>query len=243
MAYITIHCADGRDLGRYSLDGSLVLGRSPDCDVRVHDILASREHCGLERKDDGWVLIDLNSRNGTTVNGQRITRHKLTDNDAVILGRTRITFHDELLIENESPTREFTPSDRPANPMEALSGTVVDYSLNANFEPPVERPIIRPMPRPMPNANRSPRPQSQALNLPASLSEFGDSSPTWATKRISPPPSPRLMAHEADLAAPSQPPTPTTPWTRRAAGTIAEILTAAALTGAAVVGTVEALTH
>ncbi|HEV8379353.1 MAG TPA: FHA domain-containing protein [Tepidisphaeraceae bacterium] len=242
MAYITIHCADGRNLGRYPLDGCLVLGRSPDCDIRIHDILASREHCGLEREDDAWVVVDLNSRNGTTVNGQRITRHKLADNDALVIGRTRITFHDEVLIESESTTREFSPSDRPANPMEALSGTVVDYSLNPKFEPPVERPIIRPMPRPMPIANRSPLPQSPALSLPASLSVC-DSSPTWATKRTSPPPSPRLMAQEQDLGAPCEAAIPTTPWTRRARLAIAEVLVASALTGAAVVGTVAALTH
>jgi hypothetical protein len=242
MAYITIHCADGRDLGRYPLDGSLVLGRSPDCDIRVHDILASREHCGLEREDDGWVLIDMNSRNGTSVNGQRITRHKLTDNDAVIIGRTRVTFHDELLIENESPTREFSPSDRPANPMEALSGTVVDYSLNPKFEAPVERPIIRPIPRPMPIANRSPLPQSQGLSLPASLSGC-DSSPTWATKRFSAPASPRLMVDEQDVGSPAELPVPGVAWGRRALRAVAEVLVASAVTGAAVVGTLAALTH
>jgi len=242
MPYITLHCADGKDLARHPLDGCLVLGRSPDCDIRIHDILASREHCGIEPENDGWVVIDLKSRNGTTINGQRITRHKLAHNDTLIIGRTRITFHDEVLIESESPTREFSPADRPANPMEALSGTVVDYSFSHQFEAPVERPIIRPMPRPMPIANRSPLPQSAALNLPASLSEC-DSSPTWATKRTSPPPSPRLMADEQDLRLPPEPSIPTTPWTSRARLAIAEVLVASALTGAAVVGTVAALTH
>jgi len=242
MAYITLHCADGKDLGRYPLDGCLVLGRSPDCDVRIHDILASREHCGLEPEGDEWVVIDLHSRNGTTVNGQRITRHMLADNDTLIIGRTRITFHDEVLIESESSTREFSPTDRPANPFEALSGTVTDYSFNPKFAPPVERPIIRPTPRPMPIANRSPLPQSPALNLPASLSEC-DSSPTWATKRSTAPPSARLMADEQDLGPPPEPSVPTTPWTRRARRAIAEVLVAGAITGAAVVGTVAALTH
>jgi hypothetical protein len=242
MAYLTLHCADGRDLGRFPLDGALVIGRSPDCDIRIHDILASREHCGIEAEERGWVLVDLNSRNGTTMHGQRITRHKLADNDSFTIGRTKISFHDEVLIESEMPTREFSPSDRPANPMEALSGTVVDYSFIPKFDAPVDRPIIRPMPRPMPIANRSPLPQSQAFNLPASLSEC-DSSPTWATKRPSPPSSPRLMVEENDLGPLPEPTLYVTRFPRRALGTIAEILTAAALTGAAVVGTVAALTH
>src|SRR5207244_11927472 len=149
------------------------------------------------------VLEDLHSRNGTSLNAQKITRHKLAEGDSIVIGCARITFHDEVLIEIEPPRREFSPSDRPANPMEALSGTVVDYSHSPNFEPPVERPIIRPLPRPMPVANRSPLPQSAALNLPASLSEC-DSSPTWATKRVSAPPSPRLMAQEDDLGSPPE---------------------------------------
>ena len=242
MAYISLQSPDGTHLGRYPLDGSLVLGRSPDCDIRIHDILASREHCGIEREGDGWVLIDLNSRNGTTIKGQRVTRHQLDDGDTVVIGRTRIAFHDEVLIESESSARQFSAADRPANPFEALSGTVTDYSFNPKFEPPVERPIIRPMPRPMPVANRSPLPQSAAFNLPASLSEC-DSSPTWATKRVSAPPSPRLMAQEEDLGPPPEPSVSTTPWTRRARRAIAEVLVAGALTGAAVVGTVAAFSH
>jgi len=242
MAYISLHSADGKEIGRYPLDGSLVLGRSPDCDIRLHDILASREHCGIERDGDGWVLTDLNSRNGTTINGKRITRHQLNDNETLVIGRTRIIFRDEVLIESESSTRQFSPSDRPANPFEALSGTVTDYSFNPKFEAPVDRPIIRPMPRPMPVANRSPLPHPSIMNLPASLSDC-DSSPTWATKRSSPPPSARLMAQEEDLGPPPQPSVPLTPWTRRARLAIAEVLVAGALTGAAVVGAVAALSR
>jgi hypothetical protein len=35
MAYLSLESADGTQLGRYPLDGSLVLGRSPDCDIRI----------------------------------------------------------------------------------------------------------------------------------------------------------------------------------------------------------------
>ena len=241
MAYITLHAPDSAQAAKYPLEHAVLIGRSPDCDIRIHDILASREHCSLEPDGEGWVVNDQKSRNGTTLNGEKIGSQKLNHNDALIVGRTRITFHDEVLIEVASPTREYSPSDRPANPMEALSGTVADYSFDAKFAAPVERPIIRAMPRPMPVANYSPLPQSPELNLPASLSE-GDSSPTWATKRNSPASSARLMAVEEDFAA--QPATaPQTPWGRRARTAIVEVIIASAITGAAVVGTVAALSH
>ena len=251
MAYLLIQSGDGREVGRLAIDGPVLIGRSPDCDVRLHDILASREHCAIEHDGESWILSDHNSRNGTSLNGQRVKKHKLNHNDTVTVGRTRIIFRDEVLLDGDAPTRQFSPSDRPANPFEALSSTVVDYSVQPSFTPPVDRPIIRPMPRPMPVASRSAAAESDRdPALPTRLFE-GESSPTWATKRPSAPPSARLMAVEEDLAAapavelgpPPEPQVPRTPWTRRAGALIAEVIVAAALTGAAVVGFVAALTN
>jgi len=249
MAYLSIQSPDGRELGRHPLDGPVLLGRSADCDIRLHDILASREHCSIEPDGESWILVDQNSRNGTTIAGQRIKRHKLGHDQTLIIGRTRITFRDEILIDADAPTRQFSASDRPSNPFEALSSTVVDYSVAPTFQQPVDRPIIRPTPRPMPVANRSPADDGSAL-FPTRLSE-GESSPTWATKRTIAPPSPRLMAHEEDLVPvatlhlgpPPEPAVPLTPWSRRAGTLIAELILAAALTGASVVGLVAALTQ
>src|SRR4051794_36172444 len=171
MAYITLHAPDSTQAARYPLEHAVLIGRSPDCDIRIHDILASREHCAIEPDGEGWVVNDQKSRNGTTLNGEKISSRQLSHHDTLVVGRTKITFHDEVLIEMPTPAREYSPSDRPANPMEALSSTVADFSFNPKFEAPVERPIIRQMPRPMPVANYSALPQPAAMNLPASLSE------------------------------------------------------------------------
>ena len=53
---------------------SVVIGRAPDCDVVIQDLKASRRHCQLTRKEDGFLLEDLGSRNGTLVNGAKITQ-------------------------------------------------------------------------------------------------------------------------------------------------------------------------
>ena len=52
---------------------SVVIGRAPDCDVVIQDLKASRRHCQLTRKESGFLLEDLGSRNGTLVNGTKIT--------------------------------------------------------------------------------------------------------------------------------------------------------------------------
>ena len=68
---------------------SVVIGRAPDCDVVIQDLKASRRHCQLTRKTEGFLLEDLGSRNGTLVNGAKITQPILLKaNQTVQIGDT-----------------------------------------------------------------------------------------------------------------------------------------------------------
>ena len=54
----------------HALEGSkVVLGRSKDCDIRVEDANVSRRHAELRREGSDWWLVDLDSTNGTELNG------------------------------------------------------------------------------------------------------------------------------------------------------------------------------
>lgn len=59
---------------RYVLDGGAVIGRALDCDVVMDDPEASRKHVRVEHasEGDGYRLVDLGSRNGTFLNGERV---------------------------------------------------------------------------------------------------------------------------------------------------------------------------
>jgi hypothetical protein len=76
------------------LDGSgsdrLLVGRHPACDVVVADPSVSRRHAQLAFRDGAWVLQDLASTNGTTVNGERVGRTALHPGDVVELGNQAI---------------------------------------------------------------------------------------------------------------------------------------------------------
>ena len=48
------------------------IGRDASCDLAIADMTVSRLHAQLERTPDGWLLSDLESTNGTRVNGWRV---------------------------------------------------------------------------------------------------------------------------------------------------------------------------
>jgi CheY-like chemotaxis protein len=64
-----------------------VIGRGPDCDVHLFDPALSRHHCRLYRRDDRLVVEDLDSRNGTLVNGKKVIEPRvLAEGDLLCLG-------------------------------------------------------------------------------------------------------------------------------------------------------------
>jgi diguanylate cyclase (GGDEF)-like protein len=72
-------------------DGPCAIGRHHDNDVSIRDSGLSRHHARISRDADGHFIEDVGSRNGTYVQGRRITRHRLRDGDWVQLG-PRVTF-------------------------------------------------------------------------------------------------------------------------------------------------------
>ncbi|MDQ6776799.1 MAG: FHA domain-containing protein [Actinomycetota bacterium] len=68
----------------------LLLGRHPACDVVLSDLSVSRRHARLRFHDGAWTLRDLDSTNGTKVNGLRVGRCALRPGDRVALGTERL---------------------------------------------------------------------------------------------------------------------------------------------------------
>ena len=77
------------------LDAECVIGRAAENGLTVPDGSVSSKHARIVRTDDGFVIEDLQSRNGTFVNGERITegQRKLSDGDLIRLGKVIMTFN------------------------------------------------------------------------------------------------------------------------------------------------------
>ena len=76
-------------------DRPVSIGRLPESALFIDEEGVSRRHCVVERVAEGtWVVRDLGSRNGTRVNGVRVTEHRLENGDTVQVGRVSIRFID-----------------------------------------------------------------------------------------------------------------------------------------------------
>jgi hypothetical protein len=85
------------DGDRYPLMGALtILGRDDSADILLDDPGISRRHSEIRVTTDGphhvCSIRDLDSTNGTFLNGERITSARLEDGDRVTVGRTSVTF-------------------------------------------------------------------------------------------------------------------------------------------------------
>jgi diguanylate cyclase (GGDEF)-like protein len=84
----------GEYLGRrYSIeDRPLIIGRSPDCDIQLTDDCVSRVHCRITPANNGIIISDLDSTNGTYIDGVSVTARPLRDGDRIKIGRSIFKF-------------------------------------------------------------------------------------------------------------------------------------------------------
>jgi len=90
-------------------DDPIVFGRGADVDVLIKDHKISREHCVIEKDSKGrWRVLDLQSGNGTRVNGELVKSRLLHPEDVVEVGDTKVLFAAEAVA-------VVTPKPRPGS--------------------------------------------------------------------------------------------------------------------------------
>ncbi len=94
MAIITLQVLDGADRGRVfeSLRTPVTIGREEGNTVQLNDERVSRYHLKIQEDHDKLVLTDLESTNGTKVNGEEIHLRILRYGDLISVGRSVLLF-------------------------------------------------------------------------------------------------------------------------------------------------------
>lgn len=90
-----VEVRSGAGASRVELTGDrLTIGRSPRNDIVIPDSRTSRLHAVIDHLGAAWCIRDVSSRNGTYLNGSRVTQQvPLTTGDEIRVGRTRLVVH------------------------------------------------------------------------------------------------------------------------------------------------------
>lgn len=121
------------------------VGRHPDNAIQFNDDGLSRQHCVFEKSAKGWQIRDLGSRNGTKLNGERVSAVELSTGDVVRVGTLEIRFlnpEEPKPVAAAAPvaaakphrmgaTIDATPASQP--PYEQSLRKVCENSLSKNF--------------------------------------------------------------------------------------------------------------
>ena len=75
------------------LKKSLRIGRRENCDIVLRFANVSAHHCELLLKDGYWFVTDMNSRNGTKVNGKRVAEMRVDPGDILSVAKHRYEVH------------------------------------------------------------------------------------------------------------------------------------------------------
>ncbi|MFB6372690.1 MAG: GGDEF domain-containing protein [Bradymonadaceae bacterium] len=134
QAYFVV--VDGEDVGRtIEVDDEIIIGRDRQAaDIQIRHPAISRRHARLEATGRDIEIVDLDSTNGTLVNGRDIDRAALDHRDKVILGKSvalKLTFQDAL-------DRQFQQLLDEASKRDDLTGAFAKTYFSAKAESEME---------------------------------------------------------------------------------------------------------
>ncbi len=83
---------NGKVIQTVPLDKTIVIGRSPSNDIVLKEPKVSRKHAEIQYAAGKYIILDLESSNGTFVGGKKVSEHTLQPNDEITIGNTKMVF-------------------------------------------------------------------------------------------------------------------------------------------------------
>jgi len=121
---------------------SMVVGRGEDCDIVLPERQVSRQHIRIYHEDDTYYLQDLDSRNGTWINGVQMKgTHRLEDGDQISLALAiRLQF---IGTGATAPRQSVVPADMSGGRLRIDPEARRIFINNAEVDPPLSPPQYR----------------------------------------------------------------------------------------------------
>lgn len=136
MAFVTLRVLDGADRGRIyaNIPTPLTIGREEGNTIQLRDERISRYHVKIQEDQDKLVLTDLESTNGTRVNGEDIQLRILRFGDLISVGRSLLLYGTREQIAARLATLRLDGTDTgvlsPQEMAERIESATLDFELN-----------------------------------------------------------------------------------------------------------------
>jgi pSer/pThr/pTyr-binding forkhead associated (FHA) protein len=122
MPCLIVHLPDREPQTIPLNDDRYVIGREDGCDIVLPHAVVSNRHAMLMRLGDRYSLEDLNSTNGTQVNGTPQKRCELEDNDSITVGILELIFR-----QRDPDDKDSASIKSPKNPMTLGAEAELDF--------------------------------------------------------------------------------------------------------------------
>ena len=104
MASITIKSGSQAGLSLDITEGEMLIGRAEDCEIRVADKAVSGRHCAILNEEGRYWIRDLESTNGTRLNGGLVKESRLKPGDMIMIGSVEMIVEgDDILVDDSVP--------------------------------------------------------------------------------------------------------------------------------------------
>jgi predicted component of type VI protein secretion system len=122
-----LYVLSGPDVGKsFEVSSGALVGRDPDCAVRLRDPSVSRRHARVEHDANGWAILDTQSRNGIHVAKARVPRLALDDGAEFTLGEVLMRFRADAARVPATPMTPPIPATASASAHEASRANPAD---------------------------------------------------------------------------------------------------------------------
>ncbi len=138
MALLTLQFKD-LALKEFELTGeSIKIGREPGNEIIVENLLVSGYHARIDSAGKDYVLTDLQSKNGTFLNGEKVTSTKLKNGDQILIGKHTLIFtlhpdeiEDDLKLTEETMFLEVAQGGSEASAPDPQSSAFASTAVSA----------------------------------------------------------------------------------------------------------------
>jgi transcriptional regulator with GAF, ATPase, and Fis domain len=139
-----------------AVDGPVTIGRDQASTLCIPDLALSRHHCRIEADSGAPILRDLDSRNGTLVNGLPVRTHRLMDGDEIRAGASALLFvsatapdadddrgpHRPIVAASTAASLPTVHTDTGTRPLQLTTSVAIEHSLVGD-SPPIQAMLRR----------------------------------------------------------------------------------------------------